>query len=82
MLEHIFVHLNMYRAWVDIPEYNSAAKKMFEHLGFIHEGTLRKSRPHGGARHNSFVLGMLVDEFKKKYPKGIDNHVIDWKKNI
>ena len=78
MLEHIFIHLGLYRAWVDIPEYNSSAKNMFEHLGFIHEGTLRKSRPHDGARHNSYVFGMLIDEFRKKYPQGIDNHVIDW----
>ena len=42
MLEHIFIHLGLYRAWVDIPEYNSPAKNMFEHLGFTHEGTLRK----------------------------------------
>ena len=42
------------------------------------EGTLRKSRPHDGARHNSYVFGMLIDEFRKKYPQGIDNHVIDW----
>tara|TARA_Y100000748_G_C15449714_1_gene470440 strand:- start:610 stop:1299 length:690 start_codon:yes stop_codon:yes gene_type:complete len=82
MLEHIFINLKLYRAWVDIPEYNITAKTMFENLGFIHEGTLRKSRPHGGARHNSYILGMLFDEFKEKFPHGIDNHVVEWKKNI
>ncbi|MBI4220332.1 MAG: GNAT family N-acetyltransferase, partial [Chloroflexi bacterium] len=53
LLEHIFSKLNLYRAWVDVPEYNTHAREMFEHVGFVHEGTLRQSRPHQGARFNS-----------------------------
>ena len=79
LLEHIFVHLSLHRAWVDIPEYNVEAYKMFEILGFSHEGTLRKSRPHKGSRHNSFIMGMLLEEYNEKFSDtDIKSHVIEW----
>ena len=79
LLEHIFVHLNLHRAWVDIPEYNEKAYKMFELLGFSHEGTLRKSRPHKGSRHNSFIMGIILEEYNEKFSDvDIKSHVIEW----
>ncbi len=78
MLEHIFDHLGLFRAWVDVPDYNEAARTLFENLGFQHEGTLRKSRPHKGARHNSVIMGMLVDEYRQRFPDGVSSHVIGW----
>ena len=68
LLDHIFNQLDLYRAWVDVPEYNTHAREMFEHVGFIHEGTLRKSRPHHGARFDSVILGMLRAEYERKFP--------------
>ena len=62
-LDLCFQEWGLYRVWVDVPEYNAAAKAMFEHLGFAHEGTLRKSRPHEGARFDSVVMGMLSTEY-------------------
>lgn len=78
MLEHVFDHLGLHRAWVDVPEYNMAARGMFQHIGFQHEGTLRQSRPHEGARHNSAIMGILVDEYRRHYPNGVTSHVIEW----
>ena len=78
MIEHIFEHLGLHRAWVDVPEYNTAARAMFEHIGFQHEGTLRQSRPHDGARHNSVILGMLADEYAASFPEGTLSHVTTW----
>ncbi len=54
----------LYRLWVDVPEYNQAALGMFRHLGFVHEGTLRKSRPHEGSRFDSVVMGILYTEYE------------------
>lgn len=76
LLEHAFDHLELYRVWADVPTYNLAARTMFEHLGFTLEGTLRKSRPHAGARHDSFIMGILKDEFHKLYPSGVSSHVV------
>ncbi len=75
LLEHAFGHLELYRVWVDVPTYNLAARNMFEELGFTHEGTLRKSRPHEGARHDSFIMGILKDEFHRLYPGGVSGRV-------
>lgn len=61
-----FGEWGLFRVWVDIPEYNTAALEMFRHLGFVHEGTLRKSRPHEGARFDSVVMGMLAGEYAVK----------------
>ena len=58
-----FGEWGLFRVWVDVPEYNTAALEMFRHLGFVHEGTLRKSRPHEGARFDSVVMGMLASEY-------------------
>ena len=62
-LETAFDEYGLYRVWVDIPEYNMPARNMFAHLGFQHEGTLRKSRPHEGARFDSVVMGILANEY-------------------
>lgn len=65
-LELGFGELALFRIWVDIPEYNAAARVLFDHLGFAHEGTLRKSRPHEGSRFDSVVMGMLATEYVQK----------------
>ena len=62
-LDLCFRMWGLFRVWADVPEYNTAARGMFERLGFTHEGTLRKSRPHEGARFDSVVMGMLSTEY-------------------
>jgi len=61
-----FNEYGVYRLWVDIPEYNTAARAMFSHLGFVHEGTLRKSRPHEGSRFDSVVMGIRAAEYAQR----------------
>ncbi len=78
LLEHSFLNLNLFRAWVDVPEFNENALKLFEKIGFVHEGTFRKSRPKNGLRFNSVIMGFLVEEYEEKYPEGISSHVIEW----
>tara|TARA_B100000959_G_scaffold273697_1_gene324537 strand:+ start:634 stop:1209 length:576 start_codon:yes stop_codon:yes gene_type:complete len=58
-----FDQLGLFRIWVDVPEYNKKAINLFRQLGFIHEGTLRQSRPHHGARFDSVVMGILKSEY-------------------
>ena len=53
----------LHRVWADIPEYNQAALSIFKHMGFVHEGTLRQSRPHEGSRFDSVVMGILDSEY-------------------
>ena len=78
LLEHSFLNLGLYRAWADIPEFNVHAIKLFEKIGFIHEGTFRKSRPKNGQRFNSVIMGYLIEEYENEYPEGISSHVLEW----
>ena len=75
-LELAFNEWGLYRVWVDVPEYNAAALSMFEHLGFVHEGTLRKSRPHEGSRFDSVVMGMLATEYAARSGEGEIEHSV------
>lgn len=65
-LDMAFNEYGLYRVWVDIPEYNMAARSLFERMGFVHEGTLRKSRPHEGSRFDSAVMGLLAAEYAQR----------------
>ena len=76
-LEMSFGEWGLYRVWVDVPEYNTAAMAMCEHLGFVHEGTLRKSRPHEGSRFDSVVMGILAVEYARRGAEShSDHHVV------
>ena len=63
IIEFGFDQIGLFRIWVDVPEYNKKAINLFRQFGFIHEGTLRKSRPHHGARFDSVVMGILKSEY-------------------
>ncbi len=65
-LDLAFNEYGLYRVWADIPEYNMGARTLFENLGFVHEGTLRKSRPHEGSRSDSVVMGILAAEYASR----------------
>ena len=75
-LEKAFTEWGLYRVWVDVPEYNQAAHAMCAHLGFIHEGTLRKSRPHEGSRFDSVVMGMLATEYAARADVEDEHHTV------
>lgn len=76
-LKQAFEKWGLYRVWVDVPEYNTAALGMFDHLGFSHEGTFRKSRPHEGSRFDSVVMGMLAAEYiDKEATHDPEHHVV------
>lgn len=74
MIELGFREYNLFRIWVDVPEYNKNAISLFRQFGFIHEGTLRQSRPHDGARFDSVVMGILKNEYTSSIT--IDDAVI------
>ena len=75
-LDTAFSEYGLYRVWVDIPEYNTAARSMCTRLGFVHEGTLRQSRPHEGSRHDSVVMGMLAAEYSEQSEEGAEPHTL------
>ncbi|MBM3945421.1 MAG: GNAT family N-acetyltransferase [SAR202 cluster bacterium] len=64
-----FNQWGLYRMWADVPEYNKPARALFQHMGFVVEGTLRQSRPHEGARFDSVVMGLLATEYARQADK-------------
>ena len=76
-LDLAFNEWGLYRVWADVPEYNTAALAMCEHLGFVHEGTLRKSRPHEGSRFDSAVMGILAIEYAtRRQDEEVEHHPV------
>ena len=76
-LDLAFNDWGLYRVWADVPEYNAAALAMCEHLGFVHEGTLRKSRPHEGSRFDSVIMGILATEYAaREGDEGLEHHTV------
>lgn len=72
-----FNEWGLYRVWADVPEYNQPALNIFKHIGFVHEGTLRKSRPHEGARFDSVVMGLLSTEYGRTDQEVTDSTISD-----
>lgn len=69
LLDLVFTGYGLYRVWVDVPEYNSAALGLFRKMGFMHEGTMRKSRPYLDDRADSFIMGLLATEYSSLLPE-------------
>ncbi len=75
LLDLAFNVYGLYRVWVDIPEYNTAALGTFKKLGFAHEGTLRQSHPYEGRRFDSSIMGILSQEYTQRATKvGLEPH--------
>lgn len=66
LLDHAFNDLGLHRIWVDVPEYNPQGMSMVESIGFVLEGHFRKARRHGGQWFDSYVLGLLADEYARR----------------
>ena len=66
LLDMAFYEHRIHRAWVDIPEYNLPAIHMCERFGFILEGRRRRTHPKDGERHDSLVMGLILDEYVQR----------------
>lgn len=52
------------KLWLDVAETNSRAIRLYESLGFVHEGTLRESAIFDGHPVSMKVYGMLRREYE------------------
>lgn len=69
LLHFMFNEMNFHRAWTLILDTNLPSKRLFEKIGFIREGILRKSAFKTGVYHNQFVYGLLREDFFENAPK-------------
>lgn len=61
-----FVCLNLNRIYLYTMAHNEAARRLYNRLGFFHEGVLRKHTHHSGQFVDRHVLSLLAEEWKTK----------------
>jgi RimJ/RimL family protein N-acetyltransferase len=63
-LRYAFNELNLHRVWLTTSAFNERALKLYEKLGFRHEGRGREHLLLDGRRWDIVYMGMLRDEFE------------------
>ena len=63
-LRYAFNELNLHRVWLTTTGFNERALKLYEKLGFRHEGRGREHILLDGTRWDIVYMGMLRDEFE------------------
>lgn len=66
LMDQAFETLGLHRVWVDVPEYNEHALRMFRHLGFVLEGHLRKTHRKNNEWFDSLSMGLLTEEYSRR----------------
>jgi RimJ/RimL family protein N-acetyltransferase len=64
MLGHGFRDLNLHRIYLFVVDSNTVARRMYEKVGFRHEGTLREAAFKEGAYEDVHLMGVLQSEFR------------------
>jgi len=65
MVEYGFDELNLRRVYLEVLETNPRAQHIYEKLGFVVEGRLRKHQFKDGKHLDVIVMGVLEDEYKR-----------------
>jgi RimJ/RimL family protein N-acetyltransferase len=63
MLHHGFRDLNLHRIYLFVLDANGAARRMYEKVGFRHEGTLREAAFKDGTYDDVHLMALLQSEF-------------------
>lgn len=66
LLDYAFLEKELHRVWVDVPEYNTNALHMVDHVGFVVEGHFRGAHRKDNTWYDSSVLGLLSDEYARR----------------
>ena len=67
LISYGFNDLNMNRIWCEVYNNNEGALEVYKHVGFIYEGKLRENYYNEGKYWDSHIMGMLKNEYNKKY---------------
>lgn len=58
-----FVDIGLHRIWAEIFSFNKGSIKLFEKIGFKHEGVAREKQFAYGRYHDSIMMGLLEKEW-------------------
>jgi len=65
LLDFAFFEMNMHRVYLGCFTFNNDASKIYEHIGFVPEGTNRDFVYRNGKYYDEFTLGILKKEWIK-----------------
>lgn len=63
LLDYAYLEMNLHRVALRVFSFNKKAMKLYEKLGFQHEGTSRQSLFRRGIWHDIIHMGMLQSEY-------------------
>lgn len=63
LFDFVFDELNLHRIGLTVFASNARAIRLYEHLGFVHEGTAREFFQRDGQRHDMHHYGLLRREW-------------------
>ena len=66
MLRYGFMELNLNRIWLSVFSYNTRAIKLYEKVGFVHEGTEREMIFRDGQYYDLIKMGLLRREWEAR----------------
>lgn len=66
ILEFAFGELNLHRVCLQVFSFNERAIKLYEKMGFSHEGRLRHALYRSGNWHDIVLMSILKSEYKDK----------------
>lgn len=65
LLVFAFDELRLVRVWLDVYDMNEGAQRMYERVGFVHEGVMRRAAFREGVHHDVHHMAVLVDEWRQ-----------------
>ena len=66
ILQHGFSTLNLHRIFLRVFADNQRAIRVYEKVGFVHEGRQRQAEYHDGEFHDVIFMGMLRPEWDRQ----------------
>ena len=67
LIKHGFVDLNLESLFLEVYEYNRAAIKLYEAVGFQYVGKRRNSRIIGNEKYDTIIMDMISEEYFTLY---------------
>lgn len=67
VLEYAFTVIGLHRVELDVYAFNEGAVRVYERLGFRHEGRLRDALLWDGERHDALLMSMLRPEWERMH---------------
>lgn len=64
LLRFGFDELRLVRIWLDVYDMNAGAQRVYERVGFVHEGTLRRAAFREGVHHDVHHMAILAEDWR------------------